>query len=78
VRVNEPCAAGLEIHVGVAYVGFALAEGLDLSAVKDEAGLMPFKNMVVIGGGAILSDDLLARFGGLLSFFCRYSHNAPS
>ena len=78
MRVNEPSAVGLEIDVGIPDVGFALAEGLDLSAVKDQAGLMFFKNMVVIGGGAVLCDDLLPGLRLLLCLFGRLGHNFPS
>jgi hypothetical protein len=62
VCVNEPCAVGLEIDVSIANVRFALAEGLDLGAMKDQASLMFLKNLVVIGGGAVLRDDVLAGF----------------
>jgi hypothetical protein len=46
--------------------------------MKDQAGLMFLKNMVVIGGRAVLGDDLLAGLGGLLCFFGRLGHNFPS
>jgi hypothetical protein len=46
--------------------------------VKDEAGLMFLKNMVVIGGRTILSDDLLAGLRGLLCLFWRFGHKSPS
>src|SRR6266700_418576 len=78
VRVHEPCAVGLEIDIGIANVGFAFPEGLDLRAVKHQAGLMFLKNMVVIGCGAVLRDDVLARLGGLLCIFRGFSHNLPS
>jgi hypothetical protein len=78
VCVNQPSAMRLEIHVGVADVGLAFAQGLDLGAVKYKASLMSLKNMVVIRGRAILGDDLLAGFRGLLCLFGRFSHNVPS
>jgi hypothetical protein len=46
--------------------------------MKDQAGLMPLKNMVVIGGRAVLSHDLLAGLSGLLCIFGRLGHNFPS
>jgi hypothetical protein len=78
VRVNKPCAVGLEIHIRIADVGFAFPEGFNLRAVEDQSGLMFFKNMVVIGSGAVLRDQLLAGFCGLLCFFRRLGHNSPS
>ncbi len=76
--VNQPRAGGLEIDIGIADIGFAFAEGFDLGAMKDQAGLMFLKNMVVIRGRAILRDDLLARLRGLLGLLGRLDHNFPS
>ena len=67
VGVDEERAAGLEIHVGVANVGFAFAESFHFGAVKDEACFHPFEDVVVEGGGAILRDDLFARLFGVLA-----------
>jgi len=86
VGVDEKRATGLEIHVGVADVGFAFAEGFDFSAVKDEACLHPFEDVVIVGGGAILRDDFLARLfrvfallgallGALPGLLSRLGHN---
>jgi hypothetical protein len=66
VCVNQPGAVGLEIDVGVANVGLALTKGFDLGTVEDQTGLMSLKNMVVIGGGAVLGDDVFAGLCGLL------------
>jgi hypothetical protein len=46
--------------------------------VKDQAGLMFLKNMVVIGSRAVLGDDVFAGLGGLLCFLGRLGHNFPS
>src|SRR5579864_4179921 len=60
VSVDEKGAAGLEVHVGVTDVGLAFAQGFHFGAVKDEARLHLFEDMIVVRGGAILRDDLLA------------------
>ena len=82
VGVDEKRAAGLEVHVGVANVGFALAEGLDLGTVKDQPRFDLFEDVVVVRSGAILRDDLFARLLRVLSFLGalpgllgRLSHN---
>ena len=67
VGVDEERAAGLEIHVGVADVGFAFAEGFHFGAVKDEARFHLFEDVVVVGGGAILRDDSFARLLGVFA-----------
>src|SRR5580704_10555204 len=72
VGVDEPGAAGLEVDKGVADVCFSFAKGFDLGAVKDHASLEPLQQVVVVGGGAVLGDDLilflLFRFFGLLGW----------
>jgi hypothetical protein len=64
VGIDQPRPAGLEIDEGVTDVRFAFAKGFDLGAVEDQPGLESLEQVVVVGGGAILSDDLL-----LLSLF---------
>ena len=59
VGVDEPGAVGLEVDKGVADVCFSFAKGFDLGAVKDQTGLELLKQMVVVGGGAVLGDDLV-------------------
>ena len=66
--VDEEWAAGLEVDVGVADVGFAFAEGLHFGAVKDESRFHLFEDVIVVGRGAVLRDDLLARVLGVLPF----------
>jgi hypothetical protein len=75
VCVNEPGAGRPKVNVSIANVGLAFAEGFHLSAMEDQPGLMSLKNMVVIGGGAVLCDDLLARLSGFISLFRRLGHN---
>src|SRR5882762_903271 len=65
--VDEERAAGLEVHVGVANVGLAFAQGLHLGAVKHESRFHLFEDVVVVRGGAVLRDDLFARFLGVLT-----------
>jgi hypothetical protein len=46
--------------------------------VKDQTSLKSVQNMVVIRGGAVLRDDLLAGLPGLFRFFRGFGHNLPS
>src|SRR5215472_14880972 len=80
VGVDQIWAAGLEVHIGVADVGLAFAQRFHFGAVQDQPGFELFKKVIVVGGGAILRDDLLARLGALftlrlLSVFRRPGHN---
>src|SRR5208337_1427667 len=78
VGVDEKSAAGFEVHVGIANVGFAFAQGFHFGAVQDETGFQLFKNMVVVRRRAILRDDLFARLLGVLAltrFTGRLHHN---
>ena len=67
VGVHEERATGLEIHVGVADVGLAFAEGLHFGAMEDEAGFEAFEDVIVVGGRAVLGDDLFGGPGGLFT-----------
>jgi hypothetical protein len=69
VGVGQVCAAGLEVHIGIANVGFAFAEGFYFGAVQHEAGFQLLKNMIVVGSRAILRDDEFARAFGILALF---------
>ena len=69
VSIDKEGAAGLEVHVGVADVGFAFAKGFDFGAVKDEAGLHFFEDVIVVRGGAVLRDDFFAGLFGVLALF---------
>src|SRR5579863_7102007 len=68
VGVDEEGAAGLEVDVSVADVGFAFAKSLHFGAVKDEARFHLFEDVIVVRGGTVLRDDLLARVLGALRF----------
>src|SRR5260370_31792659 len=72
VGVDKERAAGLEVHVGVADVGFAFAQRFDFRAVKDQARFHSFKDVVVVGSGAVLRDNFFARLFRVLPFrpFC--------
>src|SRR5467141_3796107 len=67
--VDEERAAGLEVHVGVANVGLAFAQGLHFGAVKHESRFHLFEDVVVVRGGAILRDDFFERLLGVLPFW---------
>src|SRR6266702_5456810 len=69
VSIDEKRAARLEVHVGVADVGLAFAEGFDFGAVKDEACLHFFEDVIVVRGRAVLRDDFFAGLFGVLSLF---------
>src|SRR5579859_939067 len=78
VCVNQPCAAGLEIDIGIADIRFPFAQGLHLGAMQDQAGLKSVQQVKIVGGGAILGNNLLAGFASLLGFLRGLRHNLPS
>jgi hypothetical protein len=57
--IHEIGAAGLEIHEGIADIGFTLSQGLHFGAVEDEASLHPFEDVIIVRSGAILGDNLV-------------------
>src|SRR5208283_2773935 len=67
VGVGKESAAGLEVHISIANVGLAFAEGLHFRAVQHETSFQLLKNMIVVGSGAILRHDKLARAFGILA-----------
>src|SRR5882724_2687741 len=73
VGVDEERAAGLEVHVGVADVGFALAESLHFGAMKDEPCFHLFEDVVVVRRGTVLRDDFFARLLGAFRFLLALS-----
>lgn len=78
VRINEKSAAGLKVHVGIADIGFAFAQSFYFRAMQHQAGFQLLKDMVIVGSGAILRDNLfLGRFSvlGPLGFFDWLGHN---
>jgi hypothetical protein len=62
VSVDQPGSAGLKIDESIADVRFPFTQGFDLCAVKDHAGFVFLQQVVVVGGGAVLGDDLLFLF----------------
>ena len=68
VGVDEKRAAGLEVHVGVADVGLAFAQGFHFGAVKDESRFHLFEDVIVVRSRAILRDYFFARLLGVLAF----------
>ena len=68
VRVDEESAAGLEVHIGVADVGFTFAQCFHFGAMKNESGLKLFQDVIVVRSCAILRDDLFAGLLGLFTF----------
>ena len=67
VGIHQKRAAGLEVNIGIADVGLAFAESLDLGAVKNESRFHPFEDVIIVGGRAVLRDDLFARLLGVLA-----------
>src|SRR5690242_11887052 len=65
MHVEEKCLAVLDEAVGVAEVGLALADGLDLSAAQGDARLNSLNKKVVMGGGAILNSVSLPACNGV-------------
>ena len=68
MRVHQPGAAGFEIDIGVTDIRLSFAKGLYFRAVKHQSGLIFLQQMIIVGGGAILRDDLFFRLVGLLGF----------
>ena len=78
VRVYKIRPAGLEIHKGIANIGFAFPQGLHFGTVEDEPCLHLFKDVIIVGGRAVLRDNLVGcrfRVLGLLRFLFRMNHN---
>ena len=75
MRICQPGATRLEIHISVSNIRFALAERFDLCAVKHQPGLKLIKNVIVVGGRAILRHDQLFNLISLpgLAIFSRVS-----
>jgi hypothetical protein len=42
--------------------------------MEDQAGFIALEEVVVVGGGAVLGDDLLFGLVGLFGFFGRFRH----
>src|SRR5713226_6621668 len=74
VGVDQPGATGLEIDVGVADIGLPLAKGFYFGAMEDQAGIIALQEMVIVGSGAVLRDDLLFGLVGLFGLFGRFRH----
>src|SRR5579883_1297780 len=68
VGVDQKRAAGLEVHIGVADVGLAFTQRFHFGAVKNEAGLEFFEDVIIVGSRPVLRDDLFAGTFGLLTF----------
>ena len=61
VAVHQPDVAAAHFGVGVAQIGLAVAQRFHLGARKDHARFHFFEKVIVVGSGAILGNDLLAR-----------------
>src|SRR5438445_3988169 len=57
---DEPRVAVADLGVGLAERGAAVAEGLDLGAAEDEAGLDPVHPLLVVARTTVVDDQLLA------------------
>ena len=68
MSVDQKRAAGFEVHVGVADVGFAFAKGFYFGSVKDQTGLEFFENVIVVRSRTVLGHDLFAWPLGLFTF----------
>jgi hypothetical protein len=60
MAVYQPNLANANFGVGLAEGTFALAEGLDLSTHEYQSSFDTIQEMVVVGGGAILRNNLYA------------------
>ena len=58
MAVNQPSLAAANLGEGIAKGGFAFAEGLDLGAHEYQSCLEVIAEGVIVGGGAVLGDDL--------------------
>ena len=70
VAIHQPDAGAAHLGIGIAQVGLALAQRLYLGAGQRHSGFHLFEQVIVVGGGAILGNDLRARgifFVGFLS-----------
>jgi hypothetical protein len=70
MRVYQPSLGAANFGESVANRGFTFAKGLDLGANEYQACLERSAESVVVGGGAVLGDDLNALV--LLLFFRRF------
>src|SRR5580658_10867403 len=72
MHINQESFAIPNESVGIAEVGFAFANGLDLGAAESHTGLEFFQQKVVVGGDAIVSGVTLStghRISGFGRFF---------
>jgi len=74
VSVDQPGATRLEIDESVADIRLSFAKGLHFRAVENESGLIFLKQMIIVGGGAILRHNLIFAFFGLVGLFGRLRH----
>ena len=76
MAVHQPDVAAADLGVGVAQIGFAGAQRFYLGAGKRHARFHFFEQVIVVGGGAILGNDLHARLHlfALSGFFRRLGH----
>ncbi len=72
VAIHQPDAGSADFGVSIPEVRFAVAQSFHFGARQRHAGLHLLEQVVVVGSGAILGNDLLPRcilFGGFLSGF---------
>jgi len=78
VAIHQPDAGAAHFGVGVSQVGFAFAQRFDFGPRQRHACFHLFQQVIVVGGGAILGNDFLARGIFFASFLSGFGHETLS
>ena len=62
VGIFEKSAAGFEVDKSIANISFSFAKGFYFGPMQHQASFQLLKNMIIVGSGAILRDNLFTRF----------------
>jgi hypothetical protein len=60
VKVYQPRLSGANLGVGLAQRSFPFTKSLDFGAYEDQASFKLIQQLVIVGRGPILGDDLIA------------------
>src|SRR5690349_11470620 len=74
MTIHQPHAGAAHFRIGISQVGFALAQSFYFGADQSHARLHFFEQVVVVRGGAILGNNLLAGCIFFASFFAGFGH----